>query len=209
MSRLSFKAFVSEAAVESRVLKAAQHVLGTDELHDTSEVDTTTLMKAKRMSHKFVDTPEGPWVVELFTYNGKEFARATPPRELNRKSTYFFINDTAEVAEQVITSVVGEAVAHNVIGPIHSSRQFTYDAATKTFSAEDSSLGHHAFGQLWNDAADSGFGIKSQNTGNVVLFTQDQTHRDRDDDITHWSFTVFNPKNDPALHGLKAVIFND
>jgi len=100
MSKNSFKTFVAEALIEDKILKMVRAALGTDELDTTSEADAATLMKAKRVSHKFVDTAEGPWVVEVFTYRGDKYARVSPPKEQqNKKSTYFFPKEHEKVTE--------------------------------------------------------------------------------------------------------------
>lgn len=213
MSRTSFRAFVSEATVESNVLAVARRLLGSSNLKSTETVDDKLVKGARRTAHKFVDTSDGPWVVEVIKAEGQpRIARAVPPKEHGGKTQYFIPQDEQVEEDEIFASaeLVFEARS-NVIGPVFSSRQFSYDKKTKTFSTEASSLGRGVsfLKQLWNDSADTGFGIKSEKTGEVALFTLQQEHRDREGDLTHWTFTVYNPKRDSKLSGLKVVVFND
>lgn len=98
MSRVSFKTYIAEALIEDRILQMVRSALGTSKLDSMSNADPTTLMKAKRLSHKFVDSAEGPWVVEVFTYRGNKFARVNPPKDSTRKATYFFPQEQEEEA---------------------------------------------------------------------------------------------------------------
>ncbi len=96
----------------------------------------------------------------------------------------------------------------SVIGHVYPSTAFSYDKASKTFTSEISET-RDILKQLWKDSADVGFGIRSKKTNNPVLFTLHKEHKDREGDITHWEFHVYNPKRFPELNGLKATVFND
>jgi hypothetical protein len=97
---------------------------------------------------------------------------------------------------------------NNVIGTIYSSRNFTYLKDSKIFVGEISEL-REVLRQLWNDSMDLGFGIRSEKSGRVVLFTLKNIKRDEDNDILQWEFEVYNPNNSPILQGLTATILND
>lgn len=214
MSKLSFKGFMAEANIQANVLATVRRQLGTSDFTSSETIDDRLIKDARRVSHKFVDTPSGPWVVDVLQAEDQpKVARAVPPKESGGKTQYFVASEAEAVEEDEIFAVaelVFEA-SSNVIAPIHSSKQFSYNKSTKTFSTEASTLGRGSsfMKHVWNDSADVGFGIESAKTGEVVLFTLSQEHRDREHDITHWTFSVYNPKRDPKLNGLKVIVFND
>jgi hypothetical protein len=209
----TFKQFLSESAADKIVFAMAQQLLGTKNIESHEALSQQLMAGAKLIHHKYVDTVNGPWVLKQYQKGEDQFVQADPPRPgMNEhKKFYFTPVQQRQTTEDVISSVgeIYEATRlHNVIGRIFDSNQFTYHAATKTFSTEASDI--HGFDrQLWNDSADVGFGIRSKNTGNVVLFTHEKTHRDDEGYITHWTFDAYNPHNDPKLHGLKVTVFND
>lgn len=99
------------------------------------------------------------------------------------------------------------------MGPEYVSRQFSYTAATRIFSAEASDLGLHAGTepgeQVFPDACDVGFTIISEVTGKKVRFTLSETKKDRDGDIQYWKFTSYPrdlPRDVPSMY---VIIFND
>jgi hypothetical protein len=92
------------------------------------------------------------------------------------------------------------------------STKFTFHAAKQTFFAEASDLyGHELYRQIYDDAADVGFAIRSDRTGAVMRFYVAQVHKDREGDITHWTFKIINEdaRKNPAFKELSVVIFND
>ena len=92
-------------------------------------------------------------------------------------------------------------------GAVYSSKQFTWDAAAKTFSGEISEV-PGVLRQMWNDRMELGFGIQSAKTGNTVFFLLDNVKR-TEDEIICWKFKVFNPVGSHVLEGLSATIYND
>ena len=88
---------------------------------------------------------------------------------------------------------------------------------------EASDLGGQPFlNQLYKDAVDVGFVMKSHKTGEEVMFCLDKEHRDTDGrgwgglpleygDITHWTFkpTSDSIKRNPQIVNLEVTIFND
>lgn len=78
-----------------------------------------------------------------------------------------------------------------------STKLFTYDARTTTFTAEASDLGAPGFS--------AGFLLRSHITGKVVPFEYERTERDAENDILWWEFKSASPK----LLGAHVVIYND
>lgn len=66
-----------------------------------------------------------------------------------------------------------------------STRQFSYDAATSTFSAEVSST--NGLHRVYDDACDVGLTLVSSRTGREVVFVVTDEHRDGEGDVTHWT----------------------
>lgn len=97
---------------------------------------------------------------------------------------------------------------HNVIGNIYSSSLFTYVKEQRCFAGEIS-MTPGVLRQLWNDAMDLGFGIRSEKTGKIVFFTLQEIERDDEGDICKWKFVVYNPRDLEELRGLSVNIYND
>ena len=91
---------------------------------------------------------------------------------------------------------------------VYSSKQFSWNPGTKTFSGEISEV-PEALRQMWNDSLDIGFGIQSARTGNTVFFLLESTDTDAECEVLAWNFKVYNPVGSSVLNGLTAVIFND
>jgi len=83
-----------------------------------------------------------------------------------------------------------------------SYKQFTYDAATATFSAEMSST--HGFGRVYDDAADEGLTVIGR-TGLPVVFAVWADHRDAEGDLTHWDLRAVTP----GSTNFRMTIWND
>lgn len=66
-----------------------------------------------------------------------------------------------------------------------SSRQFHYDATTRTFVGEISET--HGFGRVWADSCDEGLTIVSARTGNRRVFVVDDEVRDAEGDTLYWT----------------------
>ncbi len=75
-----------------------------------------------------------------------------------------------------------------------SSKLLTYDAKTKTLSAEHSSLGSPHLG--------GSVSVRSATSGTVEVFVFERHVKDRERELLAWEY-----RN--AKHGIKLVIFND
>jgi hypothetical protein len=93
-----------------------------------------------------------------------------------------------------------------------STKQFDYDAPSRTLSADISDFGKHfTWGRVYDDACDAGVRIMSTITGHVALFVVIHEERDGDGDVTKWVLKAVRergPRN-PLLDTLKVVIYND
>lgn len=78
------------------------------------------------------------------------------------------------------------------------------------FSAFASDLtGHELMRQIYDDACDVGFAIKSDKSGQIVKFHHAETFRNADNDITHWTFNITpDHARNPELAKLSVVVFN-
>lgn len=115
---------------------------------------------------------------------------------------------------------------HNLmrLTPIPSNL-FTYDRTTRTFDVEASTLngnGHRFLQQIYKDACDVGFVMKSSITGNEVTYYLEQEHREPSEqthgglpvelgDITHWTFRPTNESCQKFREAMntKVVVWND
>jgi hypothetical protein len=91
-----------------------------------------------------------------------------------------------------------------------STRQFTWNKATETFSAEISDLGN-PFVNAYPDACDVGIVLVSHVTGKPAMFVQVSESRDIEGDVMDWTFrpTSAALRTNPLLSNVKVVIFND
>lgn len=69
--------------------------------------------------------------------------------------------------------------------PKTSTRQFSYDPVTVTFTTEISST--NGMTRVYDDAADIGLVLASSVTGNERTFVVSEEHRDSEGDTTHWT----------------------
>jgi hypothetical protein len=96
-----------------------------------------------------------------------------------------------------------------------STRLFSYNKNSKTFSTEMSTLDEggkkQVFCQVYNDAADEGFTLISHQTGDEIKFALDHVERDQDDDILFWDLVpdTRDLRGKPQCKGLTIRIFND
>ncbi len=92
-----------------------------------------------------------------------------------------------------------------------SSKQFTLSADGKTLISEASDMENRHLQPLYNDACDRGFAVKSERTGNVVVFVLSDTELFPDDGICSWKFTptTESVRQHPECRGMSATIFND
>lgn len=94
----------------------------------------------------------------------------------------------------------------------HSTNSFTYNAATRTFASEASTLSYNGglFCQIFNDSADEGFVMVSAKTGKEVKFAVDRTEYNADNDIVCWKLKPVELKGSDrlAMTNVTAVVFN-
>lgn len=93
----------------------------------------------------------------------------------------------------------------------HSSNAFSFDWAFQLFVTEASSLKNPFYGSIYNDAADVGFGLVSEKTGELAVFYLDEKHQNREGEVLYWSFkpTTETIKKFPQLARVKAIVYND
>ena len=73
------------------------------------------------------------------------------------------------------------------------------------FVAEGSNLlPHNLFSRIWNDACDVGFKIKGKQK--EMIFCLTSKHTNNDNEITHWTFDVYDPQNEIKA---QVIVFND
>lgn len=92
--------------------------------------------------------------------------------------------------------------------PVYPQNLFSYSNA-EGFVGDASDLRPDMGGRLYADACDYGFGIRSELTGKVVYFAQNENETQYEDAApTCWVFeAVVNPGS--ALEGMKVTVFND
>lgn len=93
-----------------------------------------------------------------------------------------------------------------VIGPEISTSMFFWHPEMATFSQEVSSLGQFQPGQLYDDAADLGFVLVSDRTGDKIpfYFHKEEHHNG---ELVAWEF--HSASKDPRLAKLKVIVHND
>lgn len=111
---------------------------------------------------------------------------------------------------------------------IYSSDQFYFHKDTNTMTADVSDLGGtasamqrgwHLDEQVYNDAADSGFAIRSHRTGKLAIFTLKSTD-EKEGEVRAWEYeaarkheSMMCSKNDigpwDTYKNVKVTIFND
>lgn len=87
--------------------------------------------------------------------------------------------------------------------PAVRSSQFTWDATTRTFSAEHSDLGNVRFGRVYADACDTGFTVIGRNDERIPLVVTDEK-RDAEGDLQFWTLRPVD-----ARHNVSFTVFND
>ena len=92
----------------------------------------------------------------------------------------------------------------------HSSNQFTYQKDKKRFIAFASDLDNRHLEQIYDDACDVGFKVKSEKTGKVITFVMKAPFR-HDEELAGWIYvpTSDSFRNVPECQGMEATIFND
>lgn len=96
------------------------------------------------------------------------------------------------------------------IGQVYSSNDFTYDASTKVFVGEISAV-PTVLREMYNDALDIGFAMRSAKTGRIAYFCIETAERDREGDMYRWTFkpTSDSIRRNPNLEGVVVAVYND
>jgi hypothetical protein len=108
--------------------------------------------------------------------------------------------------------------AQNPGNPIPSER-FSWHPETKTFSAEESTLRDgprtvrgpdYLCQRIYPDAYDTGFPMRSAQTGKVAWFAHSGTDT-HEGDIAGWHFVPTSEaiRDNPALEGVRVLVIND
>lgn len=83
-----------------------------------------------------------------------------------------------------------------------STRQFTYDKATRTFTAEISET--NGLGRVWDDSTDEGLTLVSTRTGAEIVFVVVAEERDAEGELQAWKLSDVSPSR-----GFYMTLFND
>lgn len=81
-----------------------------------------------------------------------------------------------------------------------STRQFAYDDATRTFSADMSDT--HGLGRVYDDACDDGLTLVSSRTCSERVFIVQSVERDAEGDVTRWLLSSVEG-------GYRMILWND
>lgn len=92
-------------------------------------------------------------------------------------------------------------------GKYLSSKLFTFHKDEGLFTAEASTLQDQHLGTLWSRSGDKGFVIRSEKTGNGVIFGLRDVKYDMDGDVMFWEFKGYS--SDEKLAALKVRVYND
>ena len=84
--------------------------------------------------------------------------------------------------------------------PVHDGSKFTWTGKTGVIDESDFGKAKYT-GQVWKDACDAGFYVRSHRTGDMKLFTYAGGMRDRDGD---WVGHVYTSED-----GLRVDVLND
>ena len=93
MSVTTFKSFVNVDSVKKKAKLVAAQLLGVDHVRETSSAGNLT--SSNEVSHKFIDTKDGPWVAAHLRKRGAEVVKVSPPRGLNCEPFHFEKDDEA------------------------------------------------------------------------------------------------------------------
>lgn len=102
-----------------------------------------------------------------------------------------------------------------ICNTIHLIGQFSFSTQTQCFTAEASDFGGGFItSQVYDDACDEGFVIRSPNTGKEILFVGDGVDEDSEGDIAGWRFKAYKERQRNGLwtrtaHTFTALIIND
>lgn len=75
-----------------------------------------------------------------------------------------------------------------ILPAIPTERLFRHDATHYSIDASEATFGGQRalFGQAYNDSCDEGLSLISERTGHSLKMVLARTHRNADNDITHW-----------------------
>lgn len=96
------------------------------------------------------------------------------------------------------------------IGHVLNAREFSYNANTNCFVAEDSTLRSRTHGLLYPDAADIGFLLESHRTSDLVPFYQCGVDMNGDE-VAGWRYAPVSEAIAlrPHLASLRVLVIND
>ena len=94
------------------------------------------------------------------------------------------------------------------------SGSFTYTESDKTLVSEASDMGNRHLQRLYADACDVGFAVKSDKTGNVIIYVMSAPfyHGEGEDrELAGWNYEPSSEsvRKFPECAGTKAIVFND
>lgn len=86
--KLSFKAFLAEQDLRKQIVYVAQDLLDSPiiKIDTIKERDIET---AKEVTHKFVNSAAGPWVINVFKAAWGKFIRIDPPKGYDGEKTFY------------------------------------------------------------------------------------------------------------------------
>lgn len=107
----SFKQFIREDATEKLVHAMARKLLGVDntsQLYGANVNFDKMLSGAKEVSHKFIDTVNGPWNAKLYSGNGKNksFVVVAPPKGSGHERMFIVPSVNESVSTVKIDDVI-------------------------------------------------------------------------------------------------------
>lgn len=91
--KLTFRAFLTEMAIQMQAIKMAKDLVGTVDVRavPASEVDDALLDRANQEKTERINTGGGTaWMVSVFKAAGKKFAAVYPPKDSQMKPTFYF-----------------------------------------------------------------------------------------------------------------------
>lgn len=112
------------------------------------------------------------------------------------------MNSQQRFARQYLRKTLAES---NLIGPRISTMKFDFNAQSNLFTAEISELDNFQWGQLYNDACDTGFVMVSHKTGRELGFYLAGKDVNEEGEVMGWRFKSC----DYGRTGINVLIIND
>ena len=98
--------------------------------------------------------------------------------------------------------------------PTYSSKKFTYNKESRSFTTRASMLGRvyqAILGRVLNDSCDFGFRMVNEKTGDIVAFVIWEEIHDCEDNLRYITLRP-NPmsvRKNPRLEGVTVIVWND